>query len=119
MESREDKWEKLAKLAEEYGIQNLADAARSSDVQESCRDITDYDGWIRCITSSPPDNELVMVTDGKEVWMGDYLSKRKPNDRWSLVYNGAPPFDSTEIIAWQYKPSVPPELIESLRLNEK
>jgi hypothetical protein len=107
---RKEKFESWTKKWEEK-MPNLAKALRSEDLQNSCADIEKYDGWVRCTTSVPKDDEDVLVTDGKKVWIGDYNSRRREQDgKWALVYNGAPPFDSTEVIAWQFMPSVPPEL---------
>lgn len=109
---RKDKFESWAKQWEDK-VPNLAKALRSEDLQNVTADIEQFDGWIRCATSLPKDDENVLVTDGKDVWIGDYNSKRNPRDgKWAVVYNGAPPFDSTEIIAWMFFPSVPPELTE-------
>lgn len=109
-QSRKDKFESWAKEWENK-LPNLAKALRSEDLQKSTDDIEKFDGWIRCTTSLPKDDESVLVTDGREVWIGDYNSKRHPRDgKWAVVYNGASPFDSTEIIAWTFFPSVPPEL---------
>jgi hypothetical protein len=109
-QNRKDKFESWAKKWEDK-VPNLAKALRNEDLQNATADIEQFDGWIRCTTSLPKDDENVLVTDGKEVWIGDYNSKRNPRDgKWAVVYNGAPPFDSTEIIAWTYFPSVPPEL---------
>jgi hypothetical protein len=111
---RKEKFESWAKKWDEK-MPNFAKALRSQDLQNTCADIETYFGWIRCATSVPPDDEDVLVTDGKKVWIGDYNSKRRERDggKWALVYNGAPPFDSTKIIAWQFMPDVPPELTQS------
>jgi hypothetical protein len=108
---RKEKFEQWAKEWEGK-LPNLAKALRNEDLQKSIADIETFDGWIKCTTSVPPDDEDVLVTDGKEVWIGDYNSKRRERDggKWAVVYNGAPPFDSTNIIAWMFKPSIPPEL---------
>lgn len=108
---RKEKFENWAKKWEEK-LPNLAKALRSEDLQKSCADLEMYDGLIRCTTSVPKDDENVLVTDGKQTWIGDYNSKRLEQDggKWAVVYDGAPPFDSTEIIAWTYMPSVPPDL---------
>lgn len=117
--SRKDKFESWAKEWENK-LPNLAKALRSEDLQNSTADIERFDGWIRCTTSLPKDDENVLVTDGKEVWIGDYNSKRNPRyGKWAIVYNGAPPFDSTEIIAWTFFPSVPPELNQQPTTNDK
>lgn len=107
-----DKWEERAKKFDTL-CPNLAKALRSQNLQQSCADIEKY-GWIRA-SLPPKDGEQVLVTDGKEVWIGDYNSSyRNPKERWALVYDGAPPFNSTEIIAWTYMPHVPPELLTEL-----
>lgn len=112
---RKEKFEQWAKNWEEK-VPNLAKALRSNDLQNACADIEKYDGWIRCTTSVPKDDENVLVTNGIDVWIGDYNSKRRERDgKWALVWNGAPPFDSREIIAWQFMPSVPPELRQQPR----
>ena len=50
----------------------------------------------------------VLVTDGKEVWIGDYSPLRNKRDGyWAVVYDGAPPFDSTEITHWMHFPEPP------------
>jgi hypothetical protein len=109
-QNRKDKFESWAKQWDDK-VPNLAKALRSEDLQKSCADIEDLCGWIRCTTSLPKDDENVLVTDGKSVWIGDYNSKRNPRDgKWAVVYNGAPPFESTEIIAWTFMPSIPTEL---------
>lgn len=108
--NNKEKFESWAKEWESK-LPNLAKALRGEDLQKSCADIEAYDGWIRCITSVPKDDEDVLVTDGKSVWVGDYNSKRDVrHGKWAVMYNGAPPFDSTEIIAWRFMPSIPPEL---------
>jgi len=105
-----EKFEKWAKEWDEK-IPNLSKALRSEDLQNSISDMEEFEGWIRCTTSNPRDEENVLVTNGKEVWIGDFSSKRdKRYGQWAVIYNGAPPFDSTEIIAWTYLPSIPPEL---------
>lgn len=109
---QDNKFEKWAKYWDNK-LPNLSAALRSESLQKVCNDIETYDGWIRVSSGPPPDGEDVLVTDGKAVWIGDYSSKRKPSDPWSIVYNGAPPFDSTDIIAWCFKPHVP----ETLRSN--
>lgn len=110
---RKEKFENWAKTWEDK-LPNLAKALRSEDLQKSCSDLEEYDGWIRCTTSVPKDCEDVLVTNGKLVWVGDYNSKRREQDggKWAVVYNGSSPFESTDIIAWTYMPSVPPELTQ-------
>lgn len=109
---RKEKFEQWAKQWESK-YPNFSKALRSKNLQNSCADIEQFDGWIRCITSTPPDDENVLVTNGREVWMGEYNSKRRElAGKWALVYNGAPPFEGTEVIAWQFMPSVPPELTQ-------
>jgi hypothetical protein len=49
----------------------------------------------------------LLVTNGIEVWIGDYDPRPKPKERWGVVYNGAPPFDSTEITHWMPMPPAP------------
>jgi uncharacterized protein YukE len=116
-QDRKDKFEGWAKKWESK-VPNLAKALRSDDLQNSTADIEMFDGWIKVSTSTPKDDENVLVTDGKDVWIGDYNSKRHPRDgKWAVVYNGAPPFDSTKIIAWTFFPSVPPELNEQKQAN--
>ena len=109
-QARKDKFDGWAKKFES-DVPNLAKALRSIDLQNSTADIEEFDGWIRVGTSLPKDNENVLVTDGNEVWVGDYNSKRDQRyGKWAVVYNGSSPFDSTEIIAWMFMPSIPAEL---------
>lgn len=107
-----NRFEELAKECQDK-LPNLAKALRSEDLQKTCNDIKMFDGWIRTKTSLPTDNYDVLVTDGKDVWVGDYNSKRSERDgKWAVLYNGAPPFDSTDIIAWTFMPTVLPNLFE-------
>lgn len=107
-----ERYEQEAKKYENI-MPNLSKALRSADLQNSCADIEMFDGWVRCKTSLPDDGEDVLVTDGREVWIGDYNSKRSARDgKWGLVYNGSTPFDSTGIIAWMFKPTVLPGLFD-------
>lgn len=99
-----DKWEQRAKMWDER-LPNLAKALRSEDLQKSCSDIDEFWGWIRDSTSKPKKDERVLVTNGKNVWIGEHDGKE-----WSVVFDGAPPFDSTQIIAWMFMPSIPDEL---------
>lgn len=71
--------------------------------------VKELEGWKYCnINQFPPDGLDVLVSDGKEVWIGDYNRKRSDRDgKWAVVYNGAPPFSSTEIIMWKFKPKLP------------
>jgi hypothetical protein len=103
---RKEKWEGFAKGVED-GLPNLAKAFRDKDLQDSCADIEKYDGWIRCSTSLPHNNEYVLITDGKRVWIGQYEAVSHKGGKWSVVYDGAPPFYDTDIIAWMYMPHVP------------
>lgn len=111
-----DKWEERVKQWDDR-LPNLAKALRSEDLQKSCADIDQFDGWIRCISSLPKKGEPVLVTDGKSVWMGEICHTERrgamPFKEWSLVYDGAPPFKSTEVIAWMFMPYVPKELLNS------
>lgn len=109
-ELRQQKYEGWAKQWDDK-LPNLAAALRSKDLQDSCSDIEYFDGWILSKTSKPPINEDVLVTDGtnmKTVWMGYWNGKE-----WSLVYNGATPFEGDNVKAWTFMPSIPPELIEN------
>jgi hypothetical protein len=106
---RSEKYEAWAKKYEDT-LPNLAAAFRSKSLQDTVGDIEKYDGWVRCTTGFPPDGENVLVTDGKAVWMGDYDSKSRSKDKWGVVFDGAPPFGSESIIAWQFLPTVLPEL---------
>lgn len=110
-----DKWEERAKKFDDK-LPELAKALRSSNLQNSCADIDTYDGWIRCKTDLPKKGEEVLVTNGKDVWMGSICHTERrgamPFKEWSLVYDGSPPFSSTEVIAWMFKPYVPPELTD-------
>jgi hypothetical protein len=66
-------------------------------------------GWISVKERSPVKyvGLYLLVTNGIEVWIGDYVPTHKPKERWGVVYNGAPPFDSTEITHWMPLPSPP------------
>jgi hypothetical protein len=114
MTDREQNWEDRAKWAEEMGVPNLASALRNKALQDTCKDITDYSGWIRVQTEKPTDAEDVLITDGTKVWIGNYISKRSEIDKWAVVYDGDPPFKSHQIIAWQYMPYIPSELKEQI-----
>lgn len=111
----EQRREELAQLAESKGIPNLAKALRSEDLAKTIKDIQDFDGWIRVATSLPTNRDMVLVTNGKDVWMGDYSPKANV---WFVVYDGAPTVNVNEIIAWMYMPSIPPELLNN-QSNDK
>lgn len=104
-----NKREELAKLAEEKGIHNLAAVLRDPENHKIWDDSIKYDGWVRCTTATPPEQLQVLVTDGKEVWMGYYNA----NMEWSVVYDGAPLVNGEDVIAWNYKPSIPAALKNS------
>lgn len=92
---------------ESYAISRTADLTRQ--LEEAKKEVERLKEWKYCnINQFPPDNLDVLVSDGKEVWIGDYNRNRSERDgKWAIVYNGAPPFDSTEIIMWKFKPSLP------------
>lgn len=108
-----EKFEKMAKEWDEK-LPNLAKALRTKDLQNYCNDVDEFDGWIRVQSSKPEIDEMVLVTDGKDVWMGTLNLMNRPFGsiihEWSVVYDGNPPFRSTQIIAWMPKPSIPPNL---------
>ena len=49
-----------------------------------------------CLPDHP---NYVLVTDQKNVWIGEYSSRR-----WSVVYNGSPPVESNDITGWMELP---------------
>lgn len=106
MENKNEKWEQRAKQWDER-LPNLAKALRNKNLQAACDDLNRY-GWIMCASDLPKEHETVLVTDGKEVWLGDYNANRSARDgKWALVYDGCVRFDSRNIIAWTFMPTPP------------
>ena len=66
------------------------------------------DNWIE-VKRPPSHGGDVLVTNGADVWIGDYDYRRREIDggKWAVVWNGAPPFDSTDITHWQELPNPP------------
>lgn len=50
-------------------------------------------------TQKPPIGLYVIVTNEIDVWLGEWNGKE-----WGVVYNGAPPFDSSDIVKWMLPP---------------
>lgn len=104
-----DKWEERAKLFDER-LPQLAKALRSKTLQDSCADISMY-GWILSTSAVPRTTEDVLVTNGIDVWIGNYDELREQDGgKWIVFYKGDPPPENTKIVAWIYKPYVPAEL---------
>jgi len=99
------KKEELIVLAQRMGLPNLVSALQSEDLQKQIDDIKNL-GWIRCATGLPEVGEQVLVTNGKDVWLGEVGHYGQRSKRWSVVYDGAPLVQDHEIVAWIYKPDL-------------
>lgn len=55
--------------------------------------------WIDAKSKKPARDKYVLVTNGTDVWLGDWSGKS-----WGVVYNGAPPFEATDIKKWMLLP---------------
>ena len=103
--------ETLLQLAERLNIKNLISVLNSDDLKQSIADIHNLDGWIRVTSSLPNVGELVLITNGTDVWMGDVGLNGRKEKEWSVVYDGSPCVRSHEVKAWQYLPTVPREIL--------
>lgn len=92
------------------GIKGLVDALKDPKTQAITKDLQNY-GWVRCSTSNPENPEFLMVTNGKEQWIGYYNRKAK---KWVVAEDS--PFKAESIVAWTYKPELH-ELQECLNLK--
>lgn len=66
--------------------------------------------WISIKEKLPLNGDsYLLVTNGRDVWLGDFDPRPhvRQNEKWGVVYNGAPPFDSTEITHWMPLPPLP------------
>lgn len=86
-------------------------AIRKEDLTAIIADIDEFDGWIRCKTSTPAVFAPVFATDGTDIAIGCYLE----NPKEFIVTNNFTRLKARNIIAWRLLPHIPIELIEKCK----
>lgn len=59
--------------------------------------------WINAKERKPRHENNVLITDQKEVWIGDY-SKRRKDSGWAVVYDGSIHIPSEDVTHWMELP---------------
>jgi hypothetical protein len=62
--------------------------------------------WINQKERKPVCGTHVLVTDQKDLWIGE-CTMRAGIIQWALVFDGAPPFLSEDVTHWAYYPKLP------------